>query len=182
LSIRLYILGTLAKGSTHPYMIKKKLIQSMPSTTFSEGKFYYNFEVLQNKKYIEAVEVIQEGNRPEKTLYAITEEGLSYLEQEIYNSFKKSIKVQDLYISIYLLEFIDNNKAAHILEAAIHKEKKRMEKVEELKANHPAIDEFESFSKKKQAAVRFIADHSYHVHQLNMEWLEKLLLMIKSQS
>jgi len=85
--------------------------------------FYYNFETLQKKGFIEPVETIHIENRPNKTLYTITDEGRQYLEQEIYNNFKKFSNIEDLYISIYLLKYINPVKAAIYLEDSINEEK-----------------------------------------------------------
>jgi DNA-binding PadR family transcriptional regulator len=181
LSIRLYILGTLAKENNHPYRIKKKLVQLLPTNKLSEGKFYYNFEVLQNKGYIEAVEVIQDGKRPEKTLYTITNAGREFLEKGIYDSFKKSIKVQDLYISIYLLEFVDPRKVVEILEASIDKEKKRWGDLQKQKEEHPFKEQFEELNEQMKSSVNFIADHAFSNAKFNIEWLEKFLELVKSK-
>src|SRR3954451_627434 len=110
MSLPLFILGSLANESSSPYQLKKALLDVIP-IKISEGKFYYNFEALQKKGLIEPIETIQIVNRPNKTMYGITLGGRQFLEREIYNSFKKVSKIEDLYISIYLLQNIDPVKA-----------------------------------------------------------------------
>lgn len=55
----------------------------------NDGTLYYNFEVLLKKGLIRKVEVVQTDNRPEKTTYSITEDGVKMLEEGIYDSFRK---------------------------------------------------------------------------------------------
>ncbi|WP_050614440.1 PadR family transcriptional regulator [Bacillus testis] len=175
MSIRLFILGTLAKGNNYPYMIKKKLLDALPInnlTGMSEGKFYYNFEALQKKGLIESVEIIHEKNRPDKTLYTITKSGRQALELDIYDSFKSLTNIQDLYISIYLLDFVDPAKAAFLFEDTIQKEKQRWQEYSALREqeNDKLCDE----------KVQFISDHAFSNSAFNIQWMEKLLKLIQT--
>ncbi|MGM9922649.1 MAG: PadR family transcriptional regulator [Bacillus sp. (in: firmicutes)] len=177
MSIRLFILGELASEDNYPYMIKKKLLGSLPHENFielTEGKFYYNFDALQKKGYIQAIKVIHEKNRPDKTLYSITEAGRQALEQEIYDSFKKITNVKDLFIAIHLLKYVDTTKAAIFYEETIQQEKKCWQEYKEYKYKKqnelPEID---------RSAV-FISDYAFSEAEFNIEWMEKLLAFIKS--
>ncbi|MFS0782743.1 PadR family transcriptional regulator [Bacillus sp. 1P06AnD] len=173
MSIRLFILGTLASGNNHPYMIKKKLFDALPISIqreMSEGKFYYNFEALQKKGLIETVEVIHEKNRPDKTLYSITEAGKQALEHEIYESFKKISNVKDLYISIYLLDFVDTDKVALFFEETIEQEKEQWKQYAELKGPYEKCD----------PKAHFIIEHAFDKATFNIQWMEKLLAFIRS--
>ena len=172
MSLTLFILGSLANENSNPYQLKKALLDVIP-IKISEGKFYYNFEALQKKGFIEPVETIQIVNRPNKTLYGITEEGRRFLEQEIYNSFKKVSKIEDLYISIYLLKYIDPVKAAFYLEETIKKEKERWDEFKQAKVRMEILDD------KQQRAVQFISEHAFSQSEHNLHWMEKLLTFIK---
>ncbi|WP_078549561.1 PadR family transcriptional regulator [Litchfieldia alkalitelluris] len=179
MSLALFILGSLADENSHPYKLKKILLDTIPINKISEGKFYYNFEALQKKGLIEPVETIQKENRPNKTLYRITEDGRQFLEQEIYNSFKKVSKIEDVYISIYLLKYIDPVKAVFLLEDAIKQEKKRWAKYKEAKNNDELVKQFQLLDDKQQKAVKFISDHAYSQSDHNILWMEKLLTFLK---
>ncbi|MFP5111427.1 PadR family transcriptional regulator [Bacillaceae bacterium C204] len=171
MSLSLFILGILANENSNPYQLKKALLDVIP-IKISEGKFYYNFEALQKKGLIEPVETIQIVNRPNKTLYGITQEGRRFLEQEIYNSFKKVSKIEDLYISIYLLKYIDPVKVAFYLEETIKKEKNRWDEYKQAKVRIELLDE------KQQRAVQFISEHAFSQSEHNIHWMEKLLTFI----
>lgn len=180
MSIQLYILGTLVSGNYHPYMIKKKLADSLPSDTMlkiSDGKLYYNFDTLQKKGYIEAVEVVHEDHRPDKTLYAITDLGRKALEEKIYNSFKNISNVRELYVSIYFLKYVDPQKVAFILEDQIQKEKEYRDKNNKIDPNAVQLQQLDE---KTKQSVLFIAEHSFGLADLNIEWLEKVLEFVKN--
>ncbi|MEH7419283.1 PadR family transcriptional regulator [Neobacillus drentensis] len=178
MSLSLFILGSLANENSNPYQLKKALLDVIP-IKISEGKFYYNFEALQKKGLIEPVETIQIVNRPNKTLYGITKEGRRFLEQDIYNSFKKVSKIQDLYISIYLLKFVDPVKAAIFLEDTLKQEKNRWAEYKEAKNNEEFKVRNELLDEKQQRAVEFISEHAFSQSEHNIRWMEKLLDFLK---
>jgi DNA-binding PadR family transcriptional regulator len=180
MSLSLFILGSLADENSHPYKLKKKLFDALPINKVSEGKFYYNFEMLQKKGLIEPVETIQKENRPSITMYGITLDGRRFLEQEIYNSFKNVSKIEDLYISIYLLKYINPVKAAFFLEDAIEQESKRWSEYREAKNNEELIKQFEeNLDEKQQKALHFISEHAFSQSEHNIHWMEKLLTFIE---
>jgi len=179
LSLSLFILGSLADENNHPYKLKKLLLDTLPIDKISEGKFYYNFETLQKKGFIEPVETIHIENRPNKTLYTITDEGRQYLEQEIYNNFKKFSNIEDLYISIFLLKYINPVKAAIYLEDSINEEKKRWDEYRKAKNNKELIKQFQLLDDKQKKAIEFISEHSFSQSDHNFYWMEKLLTFLK---
>ncbi|WP_169908068.1 PadR family transcriptional regulator [Metabacillus halosaccharovorans] len=179
MSVSLFILGSLADENSHPYKLKKDLLDALPINRMSEGKFYYNFEALQKKGYIEPVESIQIENRPNKTLYKITKIGREFLEQEIYHSFKEVSNLKDLYISIYLIKFIDPLKAVFLLEDAINQEKKRWVEYRESKNSEKIKNRMERLDDKQKKAVHFISEHAFSQSEENIRWMEKLLSFLK---
>jgi DNA-binding PadR family transcriptional regulator len=179
LSLSLFILGSLAEETSHPYKLKKALLDALPVQNMSEGKFYYNFEALQKKGLIEPVETVHKENRPNKTLYKITEDGREFLEEEIYRSFKKGSKVEDLYISIYLVKYINPEKAAIFLEDAIKQEKQKWAHYREVRQNEEMQKQFATLDVKQQRAVEFISDHAFKQADENIRWMENLLTFLK---
>ncbi|ULT54873.1 helix-turn-helix transcriptional regulator [Neobacillus drentensis] len=171
----------MANENSSPYQLKKALLDVIP-IKISEGKFYYNFESLQKKGLIEPVETIQIVNRPNKTLYGITQEGIRFLEQEIYNSFKKVSKIEDLYISIYLLKYIDSAKAALFLEKTIKREKNQWEEFKRAKDKVEFKERMELLDDKQRNAVQFISEHAFSQSEHNIYWMEKLLTFLKQIS
>ncbi|MBD7938478.1 MULTISPECIES: PadR family transcriptional regulator [Cytobacillus] len=170
--IRIYILGMLAHSVDYPYNIRKKLLNAQPFIKISEGKFYYDFEALHKKNWIEPVQKLQEGSRPEKTLYRITSEGRRHLVEELYLCFQKYTEVADLYIAIHFLNYINKSEAASILKQTILKEKERWHTLKTKKAEKERHDTVSDSS-------QLIAAHAFEKAEFNIKWLERVLEFLK---
>lgn len=97
MSIQIYILSKLAKESSYPYKLKKELSEPIPFDKLAhltESKLYYHFESLTKQGLIEPTEIIKEENRPDKQVFAITEQGLAILPQKFISFLKKLILSQ----------------------------------------------------------------------------------------
>jgi DNA-binding PadR family transcriptional regulator len=71
------VLGSLGERSMHPYEISTMLKTrgKDASIKLNYGSLYSVVAALEKAGFIEAVETVREGNRPERTVYAITEAG-----------------------------------------------------------------------------------------------------------
>ena len=71
------VLGSLGERSMHPYEISTMLKGrgKDQSIKLNYGSLYSVVAALEKAGFIEAVETLREGNRPERTVYAITEAG-----------------------------------------------------------------------------------------------------------
>ncbi|WP_433013232.1 PadR family transcriptional regulator [Kribbella sp. CA-294648] len=71
------VLGSLAERPMHPYEISSMLKARGKdmSIKLNYGSLYSVVAALEKHGYVEAVETVRDGNRPERTVYAITEAG-----------------------------------------------------------------------------------------------------------
>jgi DNA-binding PadR family transcriptional regulator len=71
------VLGSLVERSMHPYEISSMLKSRGKdlSIKLNYGSLYSVVAALEKHGYVEAVETVRDGNRPERTVYAITEAG-----------------------------------------------------------------------------------------------------------
>jgi DNA-binding PadR family transcriptional regulator len=71
------VLGSLGERSMHPYEISTMLKTRGKDTSIklNYGSLYSVVAALEKNGFIEAVETVRDGNRPEKTVYAITTAG-----------------------------------------------------------------------------------------------------------
>src|SRR5687767_4264950 len=71
------VLGSLTEQSMHPYEISSMLKARGKdmSIKLNYGSLYSVVAALEKHGYVEAVETVRDGNRPERTVYAITEAG-----------------------------------------------------------------------------------------------------------
>jgi hypothetical protein len=114
-------------------------------------------------------------------LYKITRDGREFLEQEICNSFKNISNFEDLYISIYLLKYIDSLKVAFILEDTIKQEKKRLSEYKRKKEDEEITKHLPFIDDEQLKAVEFISEHALSKIQHNIRWMENLLAFINGK-
>ncbi|ANS75229.1 hypothetical protein AWM70_11980 [Paenibacillus yonginensis] len=173
MSIQIAILGMLWDEVSHPYEIKKKIqrfdLDSVIS--ISDGTLYYNFESLLKKGYIEEVEVVHSENRPDKTMYAITDKGRQGLKDEIYKNFKKNISVSSLYSSIPYLRLVEKERVVMLIEDIRQKIDQRIEFIERNKQNFPEM--------LKKPELQLLADYSQNGLENEKIYFERLLEIVK---
>ncbi|MGP4046379.1 PadR family transcriptional regulator [Streptomyces sp. 2A115] len=93
-STRLFVLGTLAKGRPmHGHQIRRmaQLDRTELWTDIKPGSLYGVLHRMEAEGIITAVRSEQEGNRPERTVYAITDEGrteLRFLREKVLRDTK----------------------------------------------------------------------------------------------
>lgn len=172
MSLRVFILGILCEGNHHPYDIKKMFKRDNMDDVYkiNDGTLYYTFEVLLKKDCIEKIEVLRDENRPEKTTYGITDKGRTTLEQEIYTNFKNFKDIQSLYSSTLFLKHTDLTKLGFIIEEGIAKVRDKIQR------NH---DEWDTIANDTPQTVHLIQDHVLRQMELEVEWLEKLLVHVR---
>lgn len=76
--LALAILCVLQEGPRHPYDVAStlKLRKKHESIKLNYGSLYNVVEQLERDGFIEVVDVLRQGRRPERTVYGITEAGL----------------------------------------------------------------------------------------------------------
>src|SRR5438093_8311532 len=82
---RLLILWLLSEQSLHGYRIKRILDEETLAVWFPTkvGSIYAVLRTLVREGHVEAVAVEREGQRPERTRYAITTGGRRYFEEQL---------------------------------------------------------------------------------------------------
>ncbi|RUS49023.1 PadR family transcriptional regulator [Cohnella sp. AR92] len=173
MSLQIFILGILCEGHRHPYDIKKIFKQEniAPEVKVSDGTLYYHFEALAKQKYIERIMVSKEENRPERTLYGITDLGREALVEMIYKSFRTFKDITNLYAPILFLHHASKERVIGLIEDCmdainkkIHRYDKAWSTVPKQHENHPTV---------RNAA--FLHEHSMSRARVDLEWLGKIL-------
>ncbi|WP_342420281.1 PadR family transcriptional regulator [Paenibacillus sp. FSL E2-0178] len=122
MSMKLLILGLLLERDMHPYEItlvmKERTMDQF--IKLQMGSLYYAVDKLAEGSHIEAVEVIRSTDRPDKTIYRITDKGKELMEQLILQQIKKSDQLHHpLYMALALSRYIDQEKLERLLEERI---------------------------------------------------------------
>ncbi|MFD6162020.1 PadR family transcriptional regulator [Nocardia sp. NPDC060256] len=76
-TLALALLGLLLERQMHPYEMAATLRERLKDSSFkiNSGSLYDTVEALVRHGWIEPVETVRDGNRPERTVYAHTELG-----------------------------------------------------------------------------------------------------------
>jgi len=84
------------------------------------GSLYYAIDKLANEEFIEAVETVSSPDRPDKTIYRITDNGIALFEQLVIQQFKKNeVVYHPLYMALALSRHMDQGKIEKLLEERI---------------------------------------------------------------
>lgn len=112
MKVQLYILGILMRyGPKHGYSIKQ--IVSDNIADFAKIKLptiYYHLDKLAQKGYINYV-VEKDGNRPEKTVYSITDLGVKYFNSLINKILNEDYSVEFDFDGVLYFSDFANKKA-----------------------------------------------------------------------
>ncbi|WP_090236786.1 PadR family transcriptional regulator [Fictibacillus solisalsi] len=181
MQLQIFILGILWEGNNHPYEIKKliqKNISDEEIVKVNDGTLYYRFETLLKKGYIEKIEVSRENNRPERTTYGITDHGRDALKRDIYKSFQNFSNLRSLYASLLFLKHVDIGKIIDLTEKAIERTKKRFQ----LQNDSQLPEWWGIYSEKVSENIDFITSHARSNTEYDLEWLEKLLIFLRTMA
>ncbi|MED4072624.1 PadR family transcriptional regulator [Priestia endophytica] len=184
LSLEIFILGILSEGHSHPYEIKKTILKNLSdeeNLKIKDGTLYYRFDTLLKKELIQKVEVVREANRPDKTMYAITDKGREVLKEDIYKSFKNFSNIKTVYSSILFLKHVDLQIVMFLVQEAIEKVKKQREQL----INESAAEWWESRETEidygKKEDYHFVKNHFNETIDFNLAGLEKFLAFLKQK-
>jgi DNA-binding PadR family transcriptional regulator len=120
--MKLAILGILLERNMHPYEItlvmKERNMDRI--TKLQLGSLYYAVDKLAQEGCIEALEVISSSDRPDKTIYGITEQGKVLFEQLILQQIKKNDpNFHPMYLALAMSHHVDQSKVEKLLEERI---------------------------------------------------------------
>ncbi|MGG1517391.1 PadR family transcriptional regulator [Paenibacillus oryzisoli] len=142
MSMKLVILGLLMETNRHTYDIRQTMKERGMHNymKLQDGSLYYAMDQLHKEGLVEALEVVRETNRPEKTIYQITEEGRRKFQDLLMHQLHEEIKhYHPLYVALPFTVHGDQSKIANILEHKILEQKMLMTKMRSLYDEHVGI-------------------------------------------
>ncbi len=119
MSMKLLILGLLMERDRHPYEIRQTIKERNWHLTFKlrDGSLYYAVDQLREGNLIEVSETISVhgGNRPDKTVYRITERGRAALLDELYAQMEQPAYPQHpIFIALPFVQHGDSARLADL--------------------------------------------------------------------
>ncbi|MCY9661563.1 helix-turn-helix transcriptional regulator [Paenibacillus chondroitinus] len=139
MSMKLVILGLLMEANRHTYEIRQTMKERGMHNymKLQDGSLYYAMDQLRKDGHVEALEVVRDTNRPEKTVFQITESGKLKFQELLIEQFHEEIKhYHPLYVALPFSVHGDQAKIADILENKILAQKMVMNRMKSLYEEH----------------------------------------------
>ncbi|NOV00083.1 PadR family transcriptional regulator [Paenibacillus planticolens] len=139
MSMKLVILGLLMEANRHTYEIRQTMKERGMHNymKLQDGSLYYAMDQLRKDGLVEALEVVRDTNRPEKTVYQITEAGKRKFQELLIEQLHEEIKhYHPLYVALPFTVHGDQAKIANILENKILAQKVIMNRMKSLYEEH----------------------------------------------
>jgi len=174
--IPLYILGILLRyGPEHGYMIKKIIAEQMAD--FAKIKLptiYYHLDVMQKKGFLKA-DKEKTSSRPEKTIYSITEKGISEFNTLLRATLKfdycPSFKADGTF---FFSEYVDKKDILTNLSSYIAK---LQTIIEHIKKHQNEVIQFVPEQMRNEANIIF--NHHLLHYQAEEQWAKASLQLLQ---
>jgi DNA-binding PadR family transcriptional regulator len=176
MTVRLVILGLLRERPLYGYEIKQIIEEHMSDwTSIAFGSIYFALDKLAEEKFVEKVEVEQEGRRPSRSVYQITatgrEEFLRLLRAS-WQQFEREYFPLD--ICLFFLDSLPLEEVRNYLQARRSALQTALAYVQEHRAGQLALPEV-------PALAAAIFDHTLVHTRAELDWVTGLLQSLESE-
>ena len=175
MTVRMVILGLLRERPLYGYEIKQIIEEHMSDwTSIAFGSIYFALDKLAEEKFVEKVEVEQEGKRPSRTVYQITSAGREEflrLLRENWQQFERQYFSLD--ICLFFLDSLpvgEVRKYLHIRKSALQT---ALEQIQSHRAGQLALPGIPPLAAS-------IFDHTIVHTQAELDWVTGLLHELES--
>jgi len=165
MSVRLVILGLLQRRPLHGYEIKHVIEDHMGDwTSIAFGSIYFALKKLSEEGLVEVAATERTGNRPSRTIYALTEVGREEflrLLRELWGKAERQYFTTDL--GLFFMDALSPDEILEHLGARLDELSRTLEHLEAHRAENMADPHVP-----RQA--RFIFDHSQAHLEAELAW------------
>ncbi|KFN04032.1 PadR family transcriptional regulator [Bacillus clarus] len=168
MSMKLVILGLLLEGDKHPYEVQHIMKERQMDCyiKYAKGSLYYAFEQLEKQGAISVTNIVRDTNRPDKTIFHITEEGKILFQALLLKQFEAKNQIyKPIYSALSFAHFGDEQTIVPILE------KKRNDTVQYLHTMQTIYDH--SKTKVPRAQLYILQSVIEHI-TVELRWLNAL--------
>lgn len=171
----LFILGFLLRyGSMHGYKMKKLLDEQVADfTSIKTSNLYYHLNKMMKNGYIKG-EIEPQSEKPNKTIYTITNKGKKEFDSLLLASLNDNTKFNFLIDNaLFFNDYLENKKYKEGIEIKLDKMKKQLKNIilHKKSALTHVPDEYKVYSK------MIFSHHELHI-KAEIEWLEKIKDML----
>lgn len=142
MSMKLVILGLLMENDSHPYEIKQKIKDRNWDHYYKMqlGSLYYAIDQLKKESLVEDIQVVSESNRPEKTIYRITDTGRELFQTMLMEQFKeKPGSFHPLFSGLIFMHHGKQEELLRIFKTKIEEQQQTVAMLKELYEEHVPI-------------------------------------------
>lgn len=175
MSVRLVLLGFLRGKPLHGYELKQMIERVMGDwTSIAFGSIYFALKKLTEEGFVEKIGSEQEGGRPSRTIYAITENGrreFSRLLREVWGALEQ--QYYEIDIGLSFMSALKPGEAEEYLRKRIGGLAKKLEYLD----SHQA-EELADGRVPKQTAQSVFGHHRAHL-KAELSWTKDLLSKVE---
>ncbi|CAI8791419.1 PadR family transcriptional regulator [Bacillus pseudomycoides] len=168
MSMKLVILGLLLEGDKHPYEVQHIMKERQMNCyiKYAKGSLYYAFEQLEKQGAIAVTNVVRDTNRPDKTIFHITETGREFFHTLLLKQFEAKNQIyKPIYSALSFSHFGDEKTIIPILE------KKRDDTIQYL---HTMQSIYEHSKENVPRAQLYILNSVIEHITVELRWLNEL--------
>ncbi|MGG0278023.1 PadR family transcriptional regulator [Bacillus rhizoplanae] len=168
MSMKLVILGLLLEGEKHPYEVQHIMKERQMDCyiKYAKGSLYYAFEQLEKQEAIAVTHIIRDTNRPDKTIYHITEKGKELFHTLLLEQFQaKNHIYKPIYTGLSFSHFGDNQCIVPILKKKIEETQAFITTMQSIYINNKA-----SIPRAQLYILANVIDHA----SVEFRWLKQL--------
>lgn len=173
--LALVVLSVFFEGPTHPYDLLQTLLSRHEDriVKLKPGTLYHTVARLEKDGLIAQSSVDRDGNRPERTTYALTEAGAQIVHEQVREMLRAPVhEYPELPVALSEAHTLEADEATALLE----------ERIEHLNGIRERLRETCEEGQSNGTPKLFMLDTSYlHDHtDFEIRWLEKLVSDIRS--
>ncbi|TVY03914.1 PadR family transcriptional regulator [Paenibacillus cremeus] len=142
MSMKLVILGLLMEADSHPYEMRHKMKDRamLNYIKMQEGSLYYAIDQLKKSGYVEVLETVKEGGRPDRTVYRITEAGRKLFQEMLIEQFASTSPVfHPMYAALVFAWNGDQEQIHKVLQKKLEEQRARVAVMERIYEEHLEI-------------------------------------------
>ncbi|MCS7458950.1 PadR family transcriptional regulator [Paenibacillus doosanensis] len=139
MSMKLVILGLLMEGDSHPYEIRQmmKVRELHHYIKIQDGSLYYAIDQLRKDECIEAVEVVKDSNRPDKTIYRITGKGKELFQELLLCQLEERKQIYDpMATALVFAQYGDQDEIYAILAKKVEEQQTKVQQMRDIYEEH----------------------------------------------
>jgi DNA-binding PadR family transcriptional regulator len=171
LKVPFYLLGLLIRyGPQHGYKLKQKLGEISDFTKIKLPTIYYHLERMEENEFLTAASE-REGNRPERTVYTITDLGKEHFKNLLKKLMNEKYAPEfGLDGVLYFFEAVNKDDFVNILIS----KKSAIEKMLQTLCRHQQSSMQELNESSKRFAGAIFNHHIYHL-EAEIKWIETVV-------